>query len=348
MSANYAAAHPEFPHEPTTDQWFGESQLESYRLLGLHAIEAICGDDWEAQSFPLFFAQVKEDLARAKRPLVRQVAARSGRVKIFSCPRLPSRNKKRSVKPRLLEAGLATRFPLASIGAVRPRASSSSLAGCRKTPEDEAKLAGLSPKDFPQITADIFKPMDGGIALTPNEIMGRNTWNLWSGGNQHFWDHVAQDSFGLMDLLKMLDNRKYARGERFKTLGLVNEPGFRAATKPDEYGLWLDEQVEPEPAGIDEKIYGKPSGVLGFRLFPNPDFDEEARQKWDGARFLNDPTYFSDNKLVRPYRVGVSCGSCHISPTSVQPAGRPGKSALGKSRLRHRQPIHPRRQSLRA
>ena len=115
--------------------------------------------------------------------------------------------------------------------------------------------------------------------------MGRNTWNLWSGGNQHFWNRAAQDSFGLMDLLKMLDNRKYPRGERFKILGVVNEPGFRAATKPDEFGLWLDEQIEPEPAGIDEKVYGKPSGVLGYRLFPNPEFNEEARKKWDGKRF---------------------------------------------------------------
>jgi len=64
--SNYAAAHPEFPHEPTTDQWFGESQLESYRLLGLHAIEAICGEDWEPKSLPLFFDQVQDDLARAK------------------------------------------------------------------------------------------------------------------------------------------------------------------------------------------------------------------------------------------------------------------------------------------
>ena len=145
----------------------------------------------------------------------------------------------------------------------------------------------------------------------------------------------------------MLDNRKYPRGERFKTLGLVNEPGFRAATKPDEFGLWLDEQAEPEPAGIDEKIYGKPSGVLGFRLFPNPEFDDEARKKWDGERFMNDPTYYNNNKLVRPYRVGVACGACHIAPHPYQSAGRSGKSALGKSRLRDRQPIHPRRQSVR-
>ena len=189
------------------------------------------------------------------------------------------------------------------------------FASCKKDePIDEAKTAGKSTADFPQITADIFKPMDGGIDLSPEEIMGRNTWNLWSGGNEHFWNHVAQDSFGLMDLLKMLDNRKFQRGERFKVLGLVNEPGFRAASKPDEFGLWLDEEAEPEPAGIDRTVYGKPSGVLGFRLFPNPDFNEEARKKWNGDRFMNDPAYYNDNKLIRPYRVGVACGSCHIAP----------------------------------
>ncbi len=244
------------------------------------------------------------------------------------------------MRPRLLEAGWSTRRTAQFCGAFA-LASIILLAGCRETPEDEAKLAGLTPKDFPQITADIFQPMDGGIVLTPNEIMGRNTWNLWSGGNERFWDHVARDSFGLMDLLKTLDNRKYPRGERFKTLGLVNEPGFRAATKPNEYGLWLDEQVEPEPPGIDEKVYGQPSGVLGFRLFPNPDFDEEARQKWDGARFLDDPTYFSDNKLIRPYRVGVSCGSCHIAPNPANPPADPENprwenlaSAIGNQYIR--------------
>jgi hypothetical protein len=32
----YAASHPEFPHESTGDQFFSESQFESYRRLGLH------------------------------------------------------------------------------------------------------------------------------------------------------------------------------------------------------------------------------------------------------------------------------------------------------------------------
>jgi hypothetical protein len=34
----YARANPQFPHESTVDQFFSESQFESYRMLGLHAI----------------------------------------------------------------------------------------------------------------------------------------------------------------------------------------------------------------------------------------------------------------------------------------------------------------------
>jgi hypothetical protein len=39
---SYAAAHLAFPHESTTDQWFSESQLESYRALGANITEYIC------------------------------------------------------------------------------------------------------------------------------------------------------------------------------------------------------------------------------------------------------------------------------------------------------------------
>ncbi len=35
----YAASHDQFPHEPTTDQFFSESQFESYRALGVHVME---------------------------------------------------------------------------------------------------------------------------------------------------------------------------------------------------------------------------------------------------------------------------------------------------------------------
>jgi hypothetical protein len=47
--ASYAAAHPEFPHQTTADQWFDESQTESYRSLGLLTVDEICAG-WEGGS----------------------------------------------------------------------------------------------------------------------------------------------------------------------------------------------------------------------------------------------------------------------------------------------------------
>ncbi|MFI4999648.1 MAG: hypothetical protein ACHQK9_07190 [Reyranellales bacterium] len=38
---SYALAHADFPHETTADQWFTESQLESYRALGFEIMDSI-------------------------------------------------------------------------------------------------------------------------------------------------------------------------------------------------------------------------------------------------------------------------------------------------------------------
>ena len=38
---SYAVAHPDFPHESTADQFFSESQFESYRALGFELTDAI-------------------------------------------------------------------------------------------------------------------------------------------------------------------------------------------------------------------------------------------------------------------------------------------------------------------
>ena len=50
----YHAAKPHFPHETTADQWFGESQFESYRALGYHALDHSLGPatawvEWDSQ-----------------------------------------------------------------------------------------------------------------------------------------------------------------------------------------------------------------------------------------------------------------------------------------------------------
>jgi hypothetical protein len=51
---NYAAGHPDFPHETTANQWFGESQFESYRILGLHTVDTLVASDrdhWDLANF---------------------------------------------------------------------------------------------------------------------------------------------------------------------------------------------------------------------------------------------------------------------------------------------------------
>src|ERR1035441_2183147 len=130
------------------------------------------------------------------------------------------------------------------------------------------RAGGRQAADSPDWPADVFQPMDGGIALSPEEIKGRNTWNLWCGGDEQFWERMSRESFGLIDLLKTIDSRK--RGERFKEFGLINEPGYKQASKADQYGLWIDEAVEPEPATIDPKVYGHPTGVIPGGRHPPP------------------------------------------------------------------------------
>lgn len=41
---NYASSQKAFPHETTADQFFTESQFESYRALGAHALERVQTD----------------------------------------------------------------------------------------------------------------------------------------------------------------------------------------------------------------------------------------------------------------------------------------------------------------
>jgi len=50
----YAQRHEEFPHEPTLDQFFSESQFESYRALGLHSIrkDLAVGHALDQEPFP--------------------------------------------------------------------------------------------------------------------------------------------------------------------------------------------------------------------------------------------------------------------------------------------------------
>src|SRR5271156_6003907 len=228
-----------------------------------------------------------------------------------------------------------------------------SLTGCPKSQQpgqvlDEARRAGRTAASFPAADEDYFHDMDGGITLTADEVKGRNTWLVWTGGDDRLWDTLSVASVGNLDFLKTLSSYpglKASRDNRWDYLGLVNEPCFEKATGPDpqRYGLWLDKRradCPPAPFENETKypgvivgargknipagsFYGYSSGIVGLRLFPNPDFDAAAAKRWDPKRFYDDPTYYNDKKLIKPYRVGMSCAFCHVGPNPVKPPADP-------------------------
>jgi hypothetical protein len=64
---NYFRTHPEFPHQSTSNQWFDESQTESYRMLGLHTVNEMC-EGWPGGSLDDFRQHVEREYLGAKRP----------------------------------------------------------------------------------------------------------------------------------------------------------------------------------------------------------------------------------------------------------------------------------------
>ena len=238
---------------------------------------------------------------------------------------------------------------------------------------DEAKCIGRDPETFTASEDNYLGDMDYGIThhpeevaarlrpfvpgITPEEavkaaIRGRNTWIMWSAGNDRMWDELSRVSANTVDFLKTLSNHpvlQFNRDNRWEYMGVVNEPCFQRGTGPraDRYGLWLDVRdpgCGPEPFEDEKKFpgvkigargknipvgsyYGYATGVVGLRLFPNPDFDEQAQKRWDPERYYTDPTYYLDKNLVKPYRVGMTCGFCHVGPNPTNPPQDPEKPA---------------------
>jgi hypothetical protein len=234
------------------------------------------------------------------------------------------------------------------------------VAACDKAVEDEATVAGLTEENFPQADEDYFKEMDNGIALTPDEVQGRNMWLVWTAGNDRFWDGMGKPTLGGFDLLKIVappPGKDMDRKDRWYSLGLVNEPCFDGALPdgdPSRFGLRLDMRradCPPDPFANAQKYpgvkigargmtfkdgssfpvgsyFGEPTGIMGLRLFTNPDFDDAAKAKWDAKRYYSDPAYFSDPTLIKPYRVGMSCGFCHVGPSPINPPDDPANPLL--------------------
>jgi hypothetical protein len=154
--------------------------------------------------------------------------------------------------------------------------------------------------------------------------LGRDTWIMWTAGNQKFFrlgTHLAGSLGVSVEYLRLIDSRD--RATRFERLGLVNEPNCRQATKPDKYGFWIDEwDGDPYPDSYpDTKIYGEPTGIVGLRKYPNTSgkFDPN---KWnpqtDPERYFKNP-----DKVEPPYYIGMTCCFCHMGFNPIKPPADP-------------------------
>jgi hypothetical protein len=264
---------------------------------------------------------------------------------------------------------------------------------------DETPLFKHTPESFPAEARDIFYPMDkweitgwqhkmqsqnfdldGDKKISDYErdaIRGRNTWMLWTSGNESFWEWYQEKAYGIHDFLALIDSRN--RDHRFKDMGLINQPGMTKRDEPVQkiLGLYIDgstgdslytgapedyytvgrtKKVLSSPTsyprqlftpgdqalykdvlkhlpkdGVDANVYGYPSGIIGLRLFPNPDFfgntedAGKARAYWHekvetkNDAFYTDPKVSADPKLIRPFRPGLTQAFFYVGPHPLNP-----------------------------
>ena len=149
---------------------------------------------------------------------------------------------------------------------------------------------------------------------------GMDTWHWWTGvDNQKAWRKAAiltgSKAYGALnartDWLKMLQTQ---RADRWTVMGLINDPDTVAATKPDKYGLMLD-RMKDGSLTWDPEVFGYSSGVIGFQLFTNKDFDAK---KWSVQKYLGDP-----GSVEPPYLVGMACSLCHVAFNPDRPPSDP-------------------------
>lgn len=177
--------------------------------------------------------------------------------------------------------------------------------------------------------------------------LGRDVWFHWTAGNQYMWRDLAQRSRGHLELLRLIDNRQLPRGERFERFGLITDPAARPPASaagggcvPDQHGLCLDRIDDPGVSETTAERIGRPTGIMGLRLFDNPDYSAES---WDPERPFEpvagcepgrrsppaERTAASTAAESRadcyqpPYLVGVACGFCHISFDPENPPADP-------------------------
>lgn len=200
----------------------------------------------------------------------------------------------------------------------------------------------------------------GEAGLTPAERAGREIWYKATAGNDRFHTYVFQQRIGvLIDWYRVLNSA--SRNERFKTWGLINDPGCcqpgssncPAKTLEETYGFdwcpgdetllkYVGKSGYRDPAcdfkdaslAADDRhgpkdqrqsscdlAFGTSTGALGLRKFPNPLFDAEKWRKLNNGKLGSWEGY--DRKLSQQADQSDSKVS-HLADGSIEPPFRIG------------------------
>jgi cytochrome c5 len=173
--------------------------------------------------------------------------------------------------------------------------------------------------------ADVYRGM------TESQRQGLAGWHLFGAYRGKFFRRSQQETANASNMLRVVDSRSH--DERFQRTGLLNEPGCKKRTTPDEFGLYTYD--------CPEDPYS--SGVIGLRLRPNPDFDMEkwkslgkgdvnkAAERWlEKPRDRFDWRTAEKKKVIDvepPYEVVMTCTVCHAAPNPVAPPKDPNNAS---------------------
>ncbi len=151
---------------------------------------------------------------------------------------------------------------------------------------------------------------------------GMDTWHWWVGvDNPGFWSDLSRLTASKhnytnlrIDLLRLL--MITPRADRFKRLGLINDPDAVAAEKPDQFGMNID-RMKDGTLQWDPEKFGYSSGVIGIQLYKNAKFDPK---KWSAEAYIK-----GGEAIEPPYITGMSCAFCHISFNPIHPPKNPAE-----------------------
>jgi hypothetical protein len=158
--AEYAKRNVTFPHEPTSDQFFSESQLESYRALGMH----IAGD---------IFREAIEEMQR-QAPLPHRQQGGSG-----SAPSSPDDTPTLCEDERRLQFRASCRVLFSAVArrwlSIAPNfdatfeRSTRSYTALQEALSRDARLSGLSDDIYPEMAS---KPSETAGEMSPSNTIG--------------------------------------------------------------------------------------------------------------------------------------------------------------------------------